>query len=482
MCIRLAALRLVALMGCLCLFGGCSASEYDSSAKKSSDPHREVASRPNVILIVIDTLRADHLSCYGYSRQTSPNIDAFAQEADFYKRAYSTSSWTVPSHASIFTGLHPFEHGSHTFQTELKGRAAKAALNLYDGLYPLAQEHVTLAEVLRDEGFRTGGIIANTAYVTPAVNLDQGFDDFIREGLYSDELNELVYAWIAKQSSEPFFLFINYKDVHGPYNTRPRPGFLERPASQESLPLHMLTAQVMPGTQPVPEPLAAIVIDQYDTAIANVDEEIGKLFAWLKEKGLYDDTIIVLTSDHGEAFGEHHLVGHDVDLYEPLIFIPLIVKASGNPDPRVIDEIGSLTDIPGLILDRFPEGTIGDHSSRFPYRPGNHPVLSEIHYSRPFHLVKEWRHRFLRVQFGIVEWPYKFVNSTNGEHLLFDLAEDSEEEMNLFEPNSELAETLLQKIESFKKIRESSRIRSSAPTYEEIDEQTLKDAKSLGYL
>lgn len=448
----------------------------------SCSGERKVATEPNIIFIVIDTLRADHLSCYGYSRPTSPNIDAFAEGADFYERAYSTSSWTVPSHGSMFTGKYPFEHGSHSFLTDLKGDAAKAKVALYEGLYPLDEANVTIAEVLRDEGYQTGAVVANTAYVSPMVGLDQGFDDFIRKEVYADKLNEDVTSWISAHASDPFFLFINYKDVHRPYNARPRPGFLDEPPSQEPLLIDVLRMYVMPARDPVSEELAQQVIDQYDTAIANVDDEIGELFAWLKEKGLYEDTVIVLTSDHGEAFGEHHLVAHDVDLYEPLIFVPLIVKAPGQREGKVIKSVGSITDIAGLILDAFPQHSIGDYSFRFPDRPGNHPVLSEIHYARPFDLEKEWRDRLLRVQQGIIEWPHKYVHSTDGNHLLFDLDADPGEENNLFAAEPERAEEMRRRIEEYKKSREATTIQNFTLISGEIDEQTLKDAESLGYL
>jgi arylsulfatase A-like enzyme len=144
----------------------------------------EITTSPNVILITLDSLTASHLGSYGYTRETSPHIDAFASQATLYRRAYSTASWTLPSHASIMTGKFPFEHGAHTFK--LKGK------NLRE--YPLDESFLTLAEALKQEGFATAALTANTGYLDPRWQLGQGFDVYENRRVNGESLNKAAFA------------------------------------------------------------------------------------------------------------------------------------------------------------------------------------------------------------------------------------------------------------------------------------------------
>jgi len=160
---------------------------------------------PNVLLITLDTLRADHLGCYGYDKPTSPNIDRFAARATRFERALATAPWTIPTHASLFTGLHPYEHEAHSFDVRMP------AFNVY----PLPSEHKTLAEALRSEGYATAGIVANSAYLSSQSNIDQGFDMWDAQHRKAPEINARAFAWLDEHKERPFFLGASGSRVGG---------------------------------------------------------------------------------------------------------------------------------------------------------------------------------------------------------------------------------------------------------------------------
>jgi arylsulfatase A-like enzyme len=425
---------------------------------------------PNVILITMDTMRADHMGCYGYERPTSPRMDALAKKATLFTNALATSSWTVPSHASLFTGMYPFEHGSHAFRVE------RTTLMVN----PLHEDRVTLAEVFEAEGYRTGGFAANTAWMTRRTKLDQGFQSYYNQRFYSKPLNERVLAWIGKKPGERFFVFINYIDTHRPYNTTQPAPFLEQPAeADKGSAVKQLIRKVMPkkGEPVIPEDLVQTVVDQYDTGVWNLDAEIGLLIDSLKVNGLYENTMIVLTSDHGEYFGEHYLVEHSKDIYEEAIWVPLIVKNPGQRRGRVDRRPTTATDIPNLILSEC--GELGaKYLDRFRDAPGNHEVIAELYYSRRPHLL-DWPKRFDRIRTAIYDDPYKFIHSTDGNHELYNLREDRAESNNLFLDKPDVAARLAERLQQFQSARgrRDVLVDTTPLTPEEI-----KQLKALGYL
>jgi hypothetical protein len=273
---------------------------------------------PNVVLIVVDTLRSDHVSCYGYARVTTPNIDALAARGRRYSDVHSTAPWTLPSHASLFTGKFPFEHGAE---------ARKDEQGKFHDAWPLAQSETTLAEVLEAEG--ETAFVANAGYVTERTGLDQGFDDFTSKRMKGDQVVAETLEWIDGTDG-PFFAFLNLMDAHRKYNVAPQPdaaarGLPPTPEGDMGELLDKLCLQVLGTDQPPPPELVTAAIDAYDLGIANADRAIGELVAQLKLRGLDEDTLYVVVSDHGEYFGEHDLAEHSKDVYEPALRIPLVV-------------------------------------------------------------------------------------------------------------------------------------------------------------
>jgi arylsulfatase A-like enzyme len=431
----------------------------------------------NVLLVVLDTLRRDRLGCYGYARRTSPEIDSLASSATRFTRAFSTSSWTVPSHASLFTGRFPFEHGAHLQEERIGGHHVVSALD--DGW-------VTLAELLASEGYSTAAFVANAGFLAPAFKLDRGFDLFHAEQVPSHELAPAITTWLgeAAQRKRPFFLFVNFVDTHRPYNARPRPGLFDPPATWDEGELFdALFTEVMHARRSFPHALARRVIDQYDTAVANLDDTVGHLLRRLEALGLYNETLIVITSDHGEYLGEHELVGHAKDLYQETNHIPLLMKAAYQLRPHIDSRPVSLVDIPALITDQLCGSVRRRGRQLFPNRPGSHPVLMEIHFS----IGREMEHRdmarrFERTRTAIVDWPYKLIHSSDGEHALFNVEEDPTETRNLFHQEPRLASRLQRQLEAYQLAHRAPAPQPTEHRAPNLEGESLQRLRALGYV
>jgi arylsulfatase A-like enzyme/ankyrin repeat protein len=302
------------------------------SACTSESPPTQPALRANVILISIDTLRADRLGCYGYDRTTSPSIDRFAARGVRFSRAIAESSWTLPSHMTMMTGLHPSAHG-------VTSKAKR-----------LSPEIPLLAQVLRGAGYRTyaftgGGLVGRTW------GFDRGFERY-EDGMARTFENVLAMARLQIESFAPderYFLFLHAYDVHAPYDT-PDPYaslFRTRPpedavdvtlTNQEQNKLRLSAGQIR------------FLSDQYDAGIRIADDRMGAFFAWLEERGALANTIVLVVSDHGEELGEHGALGHGMKLYIESLHVPMIIVAPGAL-PGVVDDTVGLADLAPTVLD-----------------------------------------------------------------------------------------------------------------------------------
>lgn len=319
--------------------------------------------RTNVVILVLDTLRADHLSSYGYHRPTSPNIDRLAQQGIRFQNAFSTSSWTLPSHASLFTGMYPHEHGvGVTRERFLQGK------------------HHVVADELRSYGYRTGAFSANVFWVTHD-RLGQGFihfadyfhsaTDMVLRTMYgrafehfvmqklgwediparkrAADINQAFLRWLDKYPDRPFFAFLNYFDIHDPY--LPPTPFRGRFSSDVEL-RGIINWRVGRNNPDLTASEKQSEIDAYDSAIAYVDQNIQRLIDALKQRNLLDNTIIVLTSDHGEAFQEHGYVLHGNSLYREELHVPLIFYYPKRlPQGLTISQPVTIAAIPATIVE-----------------------------------------------------------------------------------------------------------------------------------
>jgi arylsulfatase A-like enzyme len=305
---------------------------------QAEDPQ---ARKPNILLISIDTLRSDHLGCYGYERATSPNIDRLASAGAVFENMMAPSPWTLPSHASMFTGLYPSAHGLQN-----------------DGV-KLGPKIPTLAEILKRGGYHTMAVVSHI-YVSRSFGLERGFDvfdDTLLEGGATNPIARQVVdrfvSLMARDASEPFFGFIHFFDPHTDYT--PPPPYDTRftdPAYRGDIDGTMRTlGPYFFPQQAMPEADRRQALALYDGEIAYVDAEIGRLIDVLTKKGFMAHTLVILTSDHGEEFKEHGQLGHARTLFEEQLSVPLIIAGHDSfPAGTRRRELVSTCDIAPTVL------------------------------------------------------------------------------------------------------------------------------------
>ncbi|MDG1048658.1 MAG: sulfatase [Planctomycetota bacterium] len=390
------------------------------------------AAPPTVVLISLDTVRADNLSTYGGPEGATPNLDRFAARATRYLSSYSAAPWTMPSHASMFTGLFPFEHGAHSF---LPGPGHRG-----DNVFALHPRFETVAEALAAEGYATCGVVSNTVYLRPGLGLDAGFQrwDVRREG--GAAVTARALDWIDRRAGgdRPAFLFVNYMDAHRPYATG-------APDEDGHAALDGLIERVMVTGEPGGD-VGRGVRTLHQKAVTRLDGEVGVLLDGLQARGLLEDALVVITSDHGEAFGGHGLVEHSKDVYEDLVRVPLLVKAPGQTTGQVSGERSSSVDVPGLVARALAERGNPALVSRFQRAPGNHPVVVENYYSRMFDLER-FGDRFRRRRVAAFEGSMKVILDSAGPAELYDLDADPDEIKDLAATEAAVVERMARAVE-----------------------------------
>jgi len=302
---------------------------------------------PSVLLIVVDALRPDHLGSHGYERPTSPTLDALAAESVRFTRARATSSWTKPSIPSLFTSLYPTQHGVFEGNAHAKGGKLESDL--------LPEEAWTLAEALQSCGYATGSFVHN-AHLRAAFGFSQGFEYYeeFEDPGRAPEMVRQVLRWITdgrRASDEPFFAYLHLLDVHWPYEPPDEAARLLGIASGRPADDRSLRDAVNEGHVDLTPAQLEQIVRRYDAEIRGVDTALGTLFDSLERLG-NDDLIVVLTSDHGEAFLEHGYLGHGSDLYEESVRVPLTVRLPGSRKAgTVVDLAVSTLDIMPTLLD-----------------------------------------------------------------------------------------------------------------------------------
>jgi arylsulfatase A-like enzyme len=345
-----AALRsVVSLCGVLLLVGFSRVPMF-FAATGERDAAKPMA---NVLIIMIDTLRPDHMSVYGYDRPTTPNIDALAQDATVFNNAFAQAPWTKPSVGSLFTGLYPRQHGVASADWTGGGNDATARV---DTLPPAV---TTIAEVLSNIGYATFAVGSNH-HLVKKMGFSQGFDSYRLDldedeyGTRSAETNDLFFQWFRSNKDDAFFAYLHYLDVHWPF-TSPPPyrGMYANGSPSIDYNRRKFGAEFNASDSRLSPDDLQHMLDSYDEGIAYVDFRIGEVIADLKRSGLYEDAMIVVVSDHGEEFTERGKLGHGQSLYDELLHVPLIVKypceISGCRGIRV-DTVVELIDVMPTIL------------------------------------------------------------------------------------------------------------------------------------
>jgi arylsulfatase A-like enzyme len=434
-----------------------------------------VSQPPNVLLVVIDTVRRDHLSCYGHARNTSPVIDALAAESVRFDRAYATAPWTSPSVASMITGRYPSSHG-------------------VTRVGPLPDEVVTLAEILRGEGYATAGFVSNFL-VGRQFNFDQGYDAFrstkardpreLHEAITSSTITGWGQDALRRfaESKRPFFLFVHYFDPHYNYKRHAEYGYAGDGEGRLDGTQTIERLREMSGDMTPQE--IAFIQDLYDEEIRHTDAAIGHLLDTLEELGLHDNTLIALTADHGEEFLDHGWIGHTRTLYEELIHVPLIIREpGGRKGPPVVDEFVSLAALSPTILDligvgvssaKFQAGSIAPLLASEDAR-GPAAVFAEVDFVPVLaHLAYKTAHKKT-----IVTARYKIILDEKTDNVeLYDISLDPNEQNDLAPGQPELVQHLLPLLDSY--------ISAAGSDAEEtidmpLSEEDLKRLRSLGYI
>jgi arylsulfatase A-like enzyme len=441
---------------------------------------------PNVIVVVFDTARRDFFSAYGCSTRTTPSFDAFAGEGIRFDRAYSTSCWTVPAHASLFTGLWPVVHGA-TQETQRLGEGA-----------------VTLAEILRDHGFETVCFSGNP-WISPRANLTQGFEaaevvstgraQLQGEGL-PHRANRRVFRWLDDRTDDrPFFLFVNVIEPHWKYEAptawqkRFVPG---GPVDQRDPAMFTPTKWYLKRGE-IPMDLLPARTAMYEAELAYADAILGELLDGLRSRGLLDEALVVVTSDHGENHGDLGHVSHMLALNEALIRVPLAVRLPGG------ERAGTVREDRVQLVDLFPTvlaaaGAVAPAASPMPAYdllheevPASRPILAEYYYpEQVLHFLHdraaeaEAMQPYLRRVRALVDGDHKLVWGSDGRHELYDLTVDPTERDDLAGAEPDRVAELVGRLTAIIAPFDRPRVEETPPAAP-VDAKIEEQLRALGY-
>ncbi len=430
--------------------------------------------KPNVIIVIIDTLGASHTGSYGYGRSVTSSLDQLANDGIRYEHAVAPSPWTLPSIASILTGILPSGHmaGWHLDPYTQEDRR----------LSRIRSEVVTLAELFRDHEFRTAGFF-NNPFVHPGYGLNKGFDTYDYVGgdnlklRRAHQVTEDAIRWLDLQGKKPFFMVVHYFDAHLAYDpplvfAAPYLDFyqgeLERPFNPD-------LDEIRSGKMELTDDDKRFIKGCYDGEVAFVDSELGRFIDYLKEKDLYNKTLLIVTADHGEEFWEHGGFEHGHSLHREVIEVPLVIKYPGLEGAgKTVEEYVSLTDLFPTIAEfmEWPISFSMDGVSLFP-RGGRVEV-------NPHFIVSENMHFGPQRQCFYAQDLKLIVNTVNGRIRLYDLEDDPHEKENVF-GELELPESVKNQVEKIARDLEEH-LKKQTPQAADLDKETVGKLRSLGYI
>ncbi|MFO8056127.1 MAG: sulfatase [bacterium] len=453
---------------------------------------------PNLVFIVLDTVRADRLSLYGHERSTVPFLESLAEEGAVFTRAYTPSPWTLPSHASMFTGLFPSEH------------------NCVHGNLWLDERFETLPEKLENKGYVTLGFSANP-WISSFTNMDQGFQVLLHSDALSREeprssgqlIARIVKGiagisspadsgarqalrvsedWLKKAARDPrpFFLFINFMEAHLPYPTEAQaykffkdPG--ESAGELDRMDFNWLAYDA--GLKELSPSGKKMLRTWYDGSIYYLDRRLEELFRELEKRGLSENTVAVIVSDHGENIGYHGLWGHEFSVYHGLLHVPLLIFGPGRvPKGIEVEKPYSLERLPGLLLSLLD----GEKALPLPQEDEDDKLLYSFR-NRPYrfmdrvesHFPAYDRSRFNRDQLSVIEFPYHYIRDSKGAHELYRLDRDPHEEENLINELPKLGRKYEKLLTEHAAAHPPRYPESEEPRY---DLMTTERLRSLGYI
>ena len=438
--------------------------------------------RPNVILVSVDTLRADHLGCYGYERPTSPFLDALAAEGIIFENAFAQSSWTLPSHMSLFTGRYPKNHGVEV--PELK----------------LSESIPTLTQTLKDAGYRTFGFVT-WAFLEAKYGFGRGFDLYrqfipppdkrdVEHAEYTtraDEAVDSILQGLGQGIPGPYFLFVHLFDPHLDY--APPAEHLQAVAPDVSHDLEFgrheaLQPYILPihrEPTPVPAPIRDQATALYDAEIHFTDAQLKRLFDGLAERSMLENTLVVFTSDHGEELDDHgSMEGHGWTLYDEILHVPLIIKLPNQTHAQTrITSIVESIDIAPTILDLLglPALDSFDGESLRPQFTSSQSEESQS-FGSSQRFLSRWslrteQHKLIHSRRKSTRLPYD-----PPAYELYDLIQDPGETQDLFATQTEVARRLRAHLDAWIQLRRED----VDPVPLKLDPEHKKRMRALGYI
>ncbi|MFH0935282.1 MAG: sulfatase [Candidatus Omnitrophota bacterium] len=421
--------------------------------------------KANIILLIIDCLRADHLGCYGYARDTSPHIDKLAQEGVLFSNVFSQAGYTTASIPSIFTSKFPLSHGVWL--------PAK---------HKLSDEEITLAEILKDNGYNTAAFTGG-GFTSHLYGFDQGFDLY-QEVEWGDikEINNLVFNWLEQNQNKekPFFLFLHCYTVHEPFNPPEPFASMYTSNYQGQFKGARLDSVLFEKIRKKPLDYNSedidYIISQYDGGIRYYDENIGELLKKIEGLKLFSNTIVILTSDHGQDFMEHGTISHR-DIYDVGIHVPLIVRTPYLlPNNKKINALVRSIDIFPTILDMV--ALLGKNDIAIEGNSLLPAMLGQnVRKEHPVYSLGADNDNRGRISLRTRNWKLIATRKKN-EYELYNLKNDPGELINLVSTEKEQFKVLKQKLDNYIK-QSKSPIKKTKVI---LDEETKERLKSLGYL
>lgn len=425
---------------------------------------RRVVADANVLFIILDAARARQFGAYGYSRATTPEIDRIASEGVVFERAFTPAAYTLGAMSSVWTSQPPhLHHSAVSFSSRLPA------------------ETLTLAELLSARGIVSAGFVAN-AMAGTGFGLDRGFAEFhevFKQRSDADVLQSAAATWLISRGRQRFFAYLHFREPHSPYD--PPPPFdtqfgLDGPIPKALRREQQWITDVNQGRRQLTPAELAHLVRLYDGNLAVADQEVGRLRQALERAGLWQKTIVIVAADHGEALREHGFIGHNVQLYDETVHVPLIVRLPGGPAGLRLTALVDLLDIAPTVADVF--GVLGQQASDREFRgrsllpviagaPGKPAVLSRTVWDRPLYSIRDE--------------SFKFIYDTRtGAEELYDLTADPGETRNVVAGDALRAALYRQSLHRW--TAEAARRRAGSDEQAKLTSEQCDNFRALGYV
>jgi arylsulfatase A-like enzyme len=457
--------------------------------------------RSNIVLITLDTTRADRMSVYGHQHRTTPRLEAFASRATLYRHAYANSDMTLSSHGSLFTGLYPTLHGAH-----LDGSQS----------FAIAATVPTLAELLRKAGYRNYASVANYGYLDPIYGFARGFDEWwmprprailspfrpstylLRMGVYklalpwlwteamrlfvpASELASAGETLITEADGQPFFLFLNFMESHRPWVSSGefRTLFPDYEQTFDEIAVRSFQPEVEAGRRAVTVPEQAKLDAAYDGSLAYLDDVVGGLLERFAAEPWYDKSLIIVTADHGDQLGEKNRLEHANGVDHGVTSIPLIVKfpdqTTGRDVPSPVSQVDVFSTIAAAAGVAVPSARAGVDLGAGD--PGDERTL--IIESYPYGVLIRRNPKWNRMERAMVRGRWKLITSSGGRRELYDMVSDPIESTDLSASRADVARELEGLLQDWTTSAERQRPATNTPAQ---DRSLLQRMRALGYV